>query len=81
MKNRTNAGYDIIKTILLPEEEFVLGVKTIDGKNIYVTWCCVDKTKYYYGHYIDDYKNAIIDLYERAKGSIQWTIDRLEEQQ
>ena len=80
METRTNVGYDIIKSISLPEEEFVLGIKTVDGKNTYVTWCCVDKTNYHYGHYMSDYKNALIDLYERAKGSIQWTINHLEEQ-
>ena len=81
MEKRTNAGYDIIKSISLPEEEFVLGIKTIDNKNTYVTWCCVDKTNYHYGHYIDDYKKALTDLYKRAKVSIQWILDRLEEQQ
>jgi hypothetical protein len=80
VEERTNAGYDIIKTISLPEEEFVLGIKTINGNNIYVTWCCVNKTNYHYGHYIDDYRSALIDLYERAKNSIQWELDRLEEQ-
>lgn len=80
MEKRQNAGYDIIKSIVLPNEEFVLGIKTVDGTNKYVTWCCVDKTNYHYGHYIDDYRTALIDLYERAKGSIQWDIDRLEEQ-
>lgn len=52
MEKRQNAGYDIIKSIVLPNEEFVLGIKTVDGTNKYVTWCCVDKTNYHYGHYI-----------------------------
>ena len=81
MEKRTNAGYDIIKSITLPDEEFVLGIKTTENKNTYVTWCCVDKVNYHYGHYIDDYKKALTDLYERAKVSIQWILDRLEEQQ
>ena len=52
MEKRTNAGYDIIKSITLPDEEFVLGIKTTENKNTYVTWCCVDKVNYHYGHYI-----------------------------
>ena len=34
MEKRQNAGYDIIKNIVLPNEEFVLGIKTIDGTTV-----------------------------------------------
>ncbi len=77
MDKRINAGYEIIKSIALPDEEFVLGIKTTDGIDKYVTWCCVDKTKYHYGHYYSDYKLAIRDLFERAQASIKWTLDYL----
>ena len=73
MEIRTNAGYDIIKSISLPEEEFVLGIKTVNGANTYVTWCCVNKTNYYYGHYIDDYKTAKIDLYTRVIEEMEYS--------
>ena len=47
MEKRTNAGYDIISSISFPAEEYVLGIKTINGKNQYVTWCCADKDNYH----------------------------------
>ena len=80
MDKRTNAGYDIIKVIALPDEEYVLGVKTINGVvDKYVTWCCVKKTNYHYGHYYSDYKLAVRDLFERAQESIKWTLNYLED--
>ena len=45
----------------------------------YVTWCCVDKTKYHYGHYYSDYKLAVRNLFERAQESIKWTLRYLED--
>ena len=78
---RKNAGYYIIKSISFQNEEYVLGVKTNEkGENKYVTWNCVDKENYYYGHYIDDYRNALIDLYERAQNHIRWELEHLEVQ-
>jgi hypothetical protein len=77
MDKRTNAGYDIIKVIALPDEEYVLGVKMINGENQYVTWCCVEKTNYHYGHYFSNYKPAIRDLYTRAQQNIKWTLENL----
>jgi len=74
---RKNVGYDIISTISFPAEEYVLGIKTINGKNQYVTWCCVEKDNYHYGHYFSDYKTAVKDLYERAKKYIDWTLENL----
>lgn len=43
MNKRTHKNYDIISTISFPAEEYVLGVKTINGNKEYVTWCCVKK--------------------------------------
>ena len=77
MDKRANAGYDIIQVIAFPDEEYVLGVKTINKQNEYVTWCCVNKADYYYGHYFSDYKLAVKDLYERAKKYIDWTLENL----
>ncbi len=77
MDKRTNAGYDIIQVIAFPDEEYVLGVKTVNDKQQYVTWCCVNKTDYYYGHYFSNYKLAVKDLYERAKKYIDWTLENL----
>ena len=77
MEERVNAGFTIIKTIKLPDEEFVLGIKNNGNKTEYVTWCCVEKTKYYHGHYISNYDFAVIDLYERARISIEWKLRKL----
>ena len=77
MDKRTNAGYDIISIISFPAEEYVLGVKTINNNKEYVTQCCVEKNNYYCGHYFNDYKKAVRDLYERAKKYIDWTLKNL----
>ena len=77
MSKRTNAGYEIIETISLPNEEYVLGVKTTTfNEQAYVTWVYVDGT-YYYGHYLNDYDVALKDLYERVKNELEWRIDML----
>ncbi len=77
MDKRTNAEYDIISSISFPAEEYVLGVKTTNNNKEYVTWCCVEKDNYYYGHYFSDCKKAVRDLYERAKKYIDWTLENL----
>ena len=80
MKQRTNAGYTIIATIQLPNQEYVLGEKQTKSKEPkYVTWYCVDKKNYYHGHYIDDKNVALRDLYERVNHEIAYRIDRLNE--
>ena len=74
---RTNAGYEIIETISLPNEEYVLGVRnTTFNEQAYVTWVYVDGT-YYYGHYLNEYDVALKDLYERAKNELEWRIKKL----
>ena len=79
MSKRTNAGYEIIETISLPNEEYVLGVKTTTfNEQAYVTWVYVDGT-YYYGHYLNDYDIALKDLYERAKNELEWRVEKLSE--
>ena len=77
MSKRTNAGYEIIETISLPNDEYVLGVKTTTfNEQAYVTWVYVDGT-YYYGHYLNDYDIALKDLYERVKNELEWRIEKL----
>ena len=77
MSKRTNAGYEIIETISLPNEEYVLGVRTTTfNEQAYVTWVYVDGT-YYYGHYLNEYDVALKDLYERAKNELEWRIEKL----
>lgn len=74
---KTNAGYTIITSITLPEEEYVLGEKTQDtGEPQYVTWCCVNGT-YYHGSYILDKDKATLSMYERAKNEIDYRIEQL----
>jgi hypothetical protein len=71
---RENAGYKIIKGILLPNCEFVLGEKQTASGTKYVTWRCVRLTDYYYGHYIESLDAATRDLYERAKEEIEFIL-------
>ena len=78
MKQRTNQGYTIIASISLPYEEFVLGEKQTETKEPkYVTWCCINHDSYYHGHYIDDKRVAMKDMYERAQHEMAYRIDRL----
>ena len=79
MNKRANAGYEIIETISLPNEEYVLGVKTTTfNEQAYVTWVYVDGT-YYYGHYLNEYDVALKDLYERVKKELEWRVEKLSE--
>ena len=78
MEKRTNAGYTIIATIQLPDQEFVLGEKQAESKEPkYVTWYCVNGTDYYHGHYINDKNAARLDLYQRAEHEIAYRIEKL----
>ena len=80
MNKRTNQDYTIIVSITLPDQEYVLGEKQTESREPkYVTWCCVNETDYYYGHYIDDKNVALRDLYERVQHEISYRIDRLNE--
>ena len=78
-EKRTNFGYTIIASVSLPREEYVLGeMKRANGEMQYVTWCCVNGTDYYYGHYISDKDVAMKDMYERAEKEIRYRIEQLE---
>ena len=75
---RENVGYRIIKSIALPNCEFVLGEKQSSSGTKYVTWRCVKFTDYYYGHYIESLDAATRDLYERAKEEIEFILNQME---
>ena len=79
MNERTNAGYKIIKVVALPYTEFVLGEKETDYGTKYVTWRCNNQTDYYYGHYIDNFDLAMLDLYERVQDEVIFIISQLKE--
>ena len=76
---RTNAGYQIIDTIQLPNVEFVLGEKETAYGTQFVTWRCYAGREYHFGHYIENYVDALIDLHERAQDEIIYVISRLKE--
>ena len=76
---RENAGYKIIKGILLPHCEFVLGEKITAAGTKYVTWRCIKFTEYYYGHYTESLDAATRDLYERAKDEIEFILSQTKE--
>lgn len=80
MKTRTNAGYTIIATIQLPNQEYVLGEKQMESKEPkYVTWYCANSKDYYHGHYTDSKDKATYDLYERVRKEIDYRMQKLEE--
>lgn len=67
MENRVNAGYEIVEAVCVGNnEEIVLGKMETRFGMQYVTWFCMDKHNYCYGHYTDDYNKAKIDLHERV---------------
>ena len=74
MKNptteRKNVNYVIIDSIQVGELEYVLGKHETAEK--YVTWQYFNGA-YYYGHYIDDYKTAKIDLYTRVVDEMEYS--------
>ena len=74
MKNHTterkNVNYVIINSIQVGELEYVLGKHETTEK--YVTWQYFNGA-YYYGHYIDDYKTAKIDLYTRVIEEMEYS--------
>lgn len=78
---RENAGYEIIKSIILPHCEFVLGKKKNEKGTKYVTWRCYQFTNYCYGHYIESLETATLDLYERAKDELDFIISNLQEKE
>ena len=74
MKNHTterkNVNYVIINSIQVGELEYVLGKHETAEK--YVTWQYYNGA-YYYGHYINDYKTAKIDLYTRVIDEMEYS--------
>ena len=74
MKNptteRKNVNYVIIDSIQVGELEYVLGKHETAEK--YVTWQYYNEA-YYYGHYINDYKTAKIDLYTRVIDEMEYS--------
>jgi hypothetical protein len=78
-KLRSNAGYKIIESIQLSSVEFVLGERESTTGTQYVTWRCYAEKEYHFGHYIENYIDALIDLLERAQDEIIYAISRLKE--
>ena len=72
---RKNAHYVIIQSVVIGEDEYVLGKHETEEK--YVTWNYANGA-YYYGHYIDDYATAKIDLYTRCINEIDYLKGKFE---
>ena len=72
---RKNAHYVIIQSITIGEDEYVLGKHETEEK--YVTWNYAHDA-YYYGHYIDDYATAKIDLYTRCINEMDYLKGKFE---
>ena len=72
---RKNAHYVIIQSVIICEDEYVLGKHETEEK--YVTWNYANGA-YYYGHYIDDYATAKIDLYTRCINEMDYLKGKFE---
>lgn len=62
---RTNANYEIIKSITIHDREIVLGENKNFEVSPYVTWIH-DGEAYYWGHYLSNYDDAIMDFVTRV---------------
>lgn len=62
---RTNANYEIIKSITIHDREIVLGENKDFEVSPYVTWM-YDGETYYWGHYLSNYDDAIMDFVTRV---------------
>ncbi|MDE6852291.1 MAG: hypothetical protein K2J67_07355 [Lachnospiraceae bacterium] len=68
---RVNAGFVIANAISVGDKEFVLGVNMKNAQS-FVTWECIDKADYYWGHYTDSLLKATKDLCERVRDEIEY---------
>ena len=65
-KERINEGHRIIKSLRIGKVEFVVGENIYDGCR-YVTWEYSEVGGYYWGHYFNDKRAAIEDMFDRAE--------------
>lgn len=67
---RTNAGYLITHSCVIKDNtEVVLGCNA----HGYVTWLCDDdRDNYYWGHYFDNYKDALVDFGKRITNEAEY---------
>lgn len=63
---RNNAGYEIISSIPIGDDEIVLGKKPTESIVPYVTWHCRNHTDYYWGRYFEKEADALRDFCERS---------------
>lgn len=69
---RTNIGYTITHScVITSNKEVVLGCKD-DGS--YVTWLCFNGNDYCFGHYFDNYKEALSDFGVRIVNAANITL-------
>lgn len=63
----TNAGYEIIGNVPCSHREgnIVLGENAEAG--MYVTWYFEENSGYLWGHYFDNYDEALLNMFERAE--------------
>ena len=69
--SRENAGYEIINSMKIGENEVVLGAKK-EGYVKYVTWECKDGNNYFWGHYHTDLLTAQKDFCERCLKNVRF---------
>ena len=63
---RLHAGYKIIYSSQIDHTtEIVLGWDIMNG--MYVTWMCIDRNNYFWGHYFRDEVDALLDLADRIR--------------
>lgn len=71
MDYRENTGYVITDSFHVGDLEFVLGThKTMPGQ--FVTWRCINRTDYYWGHYFDNLLSAQKDFVSRVQAELQY---------
>lgn len=61
---RVNAGYEIIETCVIGNNEIVIG-HNINAPNLYVCWYCKGGSDYHLGYYCNELSEAREKLIER----------------
>lgn len=74
---RTNANYEIIKGITINDREIVLGENKNFEISPYVTWM-YNGEKYYCGHYLSNYDEAIMDFVTRVIDECEYLAKELQ---
>lgn len=74
INERKNKGYLIAESVQVSNTEYVLGINP-NAPEPFVTWSCMGKEDYNYGHYFVNEESARRDLVKRVNSEKQYLND------